>query len=349
MTSQLWQRCGPAERHLRWAAILFAVGWGVHLSDHLRRGMAASPHAVMVGGTIQALFVVVAVLMAVTGRRWAPEAAIAVGIGSAILFTYAHLLPSYLPAYQDSFVSGPRINVTWFSWVSAAAEIGTGIVFAVVGIRARSRASGVGSVVQLRLTAGGVADEHRTTDRHIVFRRSMRNVHAFQGFAAPIRSHRQHSDRTAAEPGHRAAVGHHAGNLLDSVRWLDSSGTVYSGAEAANAALSTALGTRAPLDDLPDSRYPLHRGRRLSVGGRAPVPVPGNDAVLRVTSGGLLSASRRSEHEPGDPVDDVLIAGPSLEAARLHHRDAAAEEHAQHAEGTQAQPPCIRRRNCHTE
>src|ERR1700712_201206 len=150
MTSQLWQRSGPAERHLRWAAILFAVGWGVHLSDHLRRGMAASPHAVMVGGMIQGLFVVVAVLMAVTGRRWAPEAAIAVGIGSAVLFTYAPLLPSYLPAYQDSFVSGPRINLTWFSWVSAAAEIGTGIVFAIAGIQARSRPSGVGSVVQLR-------------------------------------------------------------------------------------------------------------------------------------------------------------------------------------------------------
>jgi predicted DCC family thiol-disulfide oxidoreductase YuxK len=35
--------------------------------------------------------------------------------------------------------------------------------------------------------------------------------------------------------------------LLDSVRWLDSSGAVYSGAEAVNAALSAALGTRLPL------------------------------------------------------------------------------------------------------
>jgi drug/metabolite transporter (DMT)-like permease len=130
--------------------MLFAVGWSVHVSDHLRRGMAASPHAIMVGGMIQGLFVVVAVLMAVTGRHRAAQAAIAVGLGSAILFAYAHLLPSYLPAYQDSFVSGPRINVTWFSWVSAAAEIGTGIVFAIAGIQARSRPSGVGSVVQLR-------------------------------------------------------------------------------------------------------------------------------------------------------------------------------------------------------
>jgi predicted DCC family thiol-disulfide oxidoreductase YuxK len=35
--------------------------------------------------------------------------------------------------------------------------------------------------------------------------------------------------------------------LLDAVRWLDSSGTVYSGAEAVNAALATALGSRIPL------------------------------------------------------------------------------------------------------
>ena len=35
--------------------------------------------------------------------------------------------------------------------------------------------------------------------------------------------------------------------LLESVRWLDLSGDVYSGAEAANAALSAALGTRLPL------------------------------------------------------------------------------------------------------
>jgi predicted DCC family thiol-disulfide oxidoreductase YuxK len=35
--------------------------------------------------------------------------------------------------------------------------------------------------------------------------------------------------------------------LFDSVRWLDSSGAVCSGAEAVNVALSAALGTRLPL------------------------------------------------------------------------------------------------------
>ena len=35
--------------------------------------------------------------------------------------------------------------------------------------------------------------------------------------------------------------------LMDSVWWLDASGQVYSGAEAANAAVSAALGTQLPL------------------------------------------------------------------------------------------------------
>ena len=137
MTVELSQPPESTVRSLRWAAMLFAIGWGIHVLDHLRRGMSSAPHAIMVGGTVQGLFVVVAVVMALTHRRWAPEAAIVVGFGSAILFTYAHLLPSFWPAYQDSFVSGPRINVTWFSWLSAAAEIGTGIAFAIVGTHAR--------------------------------------------------------------------------------------------------------------------------------------------------------------------------------------------------------------------
>ncbi|HME15965.1 MAG TPA: hypothetical protein VKG83_11050 [Mycobacterium sp.] len=138
---------------LRWAAITFAIGFGIHGLDHLRRGMSASPPFIMVGGMIQGLFVAVAVVMAFTRHRRAPEAAIAVGFGSAVVFTYAHLLPTFLPGYQDSFISLPHINVTWFSWFSALTEIGTGIVFAIAGVRAR-RSVGGASVVQLRPRQG---------------------------------------------------------------------------------------------------------------------------------------------------------------------------------------------------
>ncbi len=147
MTTRRSQPPDSAGRYLRWAATLFAIGWGVHVLDHLRRGMSASPHAIMVGGMIQGLFVVAAVVMALSGRRRAPDAAIVVGFGSAILFTYAHLLPTFLPSFQDSFVSGPRINVTWFSWLSALTEIGTGIVFAIAGLRARRCVDGTSPLV----------------------------------------------------------------------------------------------------------------------------------------------------------------------------------------------------------
>jgi hypothetical protein len=153
MTIQISQPPDSASRYLRWAAILFAIGFGIHGLDHLRRGMSASPPFVMVAGMIQGLFVVAAVVMALTQRRRTPEAAIAVGFGSALGFTYAHLLPTFLPGYQDSFISPPHINVTWFSWFSALTEIGTGIMFAIAGSRAR-RPSGVSSLVQLRPPQG---------------------------------------------------------------------------------------------------------------------------------------------------------------------------------------------------
>ena len=48
-------------------------------------------------------------------------------------------------------------------------------------------------------------------------------------------------------PGTAERLGIAPTSLLDSVRWLDSTGAVYSGAEAANAAFSAAIGTRIPL------------------------------------------------------------------------------------------------------
>jgi len=53
------------------------------------------------------------------------------------------------------------------------------------------------------------------------------------------------------EPLQRAGTAERLGvspeALMERIWWLDSSGQVYGGAEAANAAVSTALGTRFPL------------------------------------------------------------------------------------------------------
>jgi hypothetical protein len=125
-----------SQAFLRASALAFLLGWGLHVIDHLRRGMSASPMFIMVGGTVQAVIVVLAIAMILRGHARAPEAAIFTGLGSALVFTYAHLLPNFWPAYQDSFISGPRINVTWFSWVTALSEIGTGLLLAIAGARA---------------------------------------------------------------------------------------------------------------------------------------------------------------------------------------------------------------------
>ena len=130
----------PARR-LSAAMVAFAAALGLHGFDHLRRGMAASPPPIMVGGLIQGLFVAVAAVLVLSHHRWAGQAAIVSGFGSALVFTYAHLLPTFLPGYQDSFVSGPRINVTWFSWLTAVAEIAAGLVLGFAGVQARRCAS----------------------------------------------------------------------------------------------------------------------------------------------------------------------------------------------------------------
>lgn len=48
-------------------------------------------------------------------------------------------------------------------------------------------------------------------------------------------------------PGTAERLGISDASLMDAVRWLDTTGNVYAGAEAANAAVSAALGTRVPL------------------------------------------------------------------------------------------------------
>jgi hypothetical protein len=125
-----------AQEFLRWSAVALAIGFGTHAVDHVRRGMSAAAMLVMIGGGAEALSIAVAVFTVLTRRAWAARAAIVVGFGTALASTYGHLLPTLVPGFQDSFVSPPHLGVTWYSWVSLAAAMGTGIVFGFAGIRA---------------------------------------------------------------------------------------------------------------------------------------------------------------------------------------------------------------------
>jgi hypothetical protein len=134
-----------AQQFLGVSAVALAIGFGAHAVDHVRRGMSAATMLVMFGGGAEALSIAIAVTMVLTRRAWAAQAAIVVGFGTALASTYGHLLPTYFPGFQDSFVSPPHIGVTWYSWVSLAASMATGILFGVAGIRALRSQRSVGA------------------------------------------------------------------------------------------------------------------------------------------------------------------------------------------------------------
>jgi len=135
-------RIEATDFYLRRTALIFAAAVLVHGADHVRRGLDASPTAVMVAGSIGTVVVLIAVVLVFRRIRWAPYAAMVAGFASAVLFIYAHVLPTHahvLPGFwtlSDSFVSEPHTHVNWFSWVTAVLEIITGIVFGVAGARA---------------------------------------------------------------------------------------------------------------------------------------------------------------------------------------------------------------------
>lgn len=137
-------------RQLRQTAALFAVGFAIHGVDHAIRGFTPTPTPVIVAGNLQAVLVIVTVALVFTGHRLAPHAAIGIGLASAIGFSLAHLLPTW-GWFSDSFVTPVADSgVSWFSWVSVFAEIGTALIFVYIAnrtLRARRMANPQGAAV----------------------------------------------------------------------------------------------------------------------------------------------------------------------------------------------------------
>lgn len=125
-----------ADAFLRVATIAFVIGWALDAVDHLRRGFAAAPLTLTYLAATHAVLIGVAVTMILRHRRHAPEATVIVGSASVLGLGYVHLMPSYWPSVQDSFVSGPRVDVTWFSWVTMLISIAAAVVWAHAGSRA---------------------------------------------------------------------------------------------------------------------------------------------------------------------------------------------------------------------
>src|SRR5271168_101980 len=92
---------------LRLTTAVFVTVYFVHGLDHLRRGLDFESTPIIVIGTVQTLLVVVAVVLVTIRSRWAPPAAVVVGIVNATGFTLQHVLPAWSGTLSDSFVHAP--------------------------------------------------------------------------------------------------------------------------------------------------------------------------------------------------------------------------------------------------
>lgn len=120
-------------RLLRLTAVAYAVTIAAHFADHLRRGVDASPKAVVALGTLALVLQVAAIAAALAGHRLAALLAVAVALPDAVGVVAVHLLPRW-SALSDAF-PGPDAapGVTAFSWVTAVAEVAAGLAFAYAG------------------------------------------------------------------------------------------------------------------------------------------------------------------------------------------------------------------------
>jgi hypothetical protein len=109
--------------------------------------MDVVPPAVMTAGMVQGVLAVMTIIFVFRGNRWAPHGAVIIGFVSALGFAAAHLLPTW-GAFSDSFIDPTAAaGVTWFSWVSAVAEILADLLFGVTGVAALAARRATGATV----------------------------------------------------------------------------------------------------------------------------------------------------------------------------------------------------------
>jgi hypothetical protein len=124
-----------AHTQLKLVTVAFVVAVAIHGTDHVMRGTDVVQPLVKWAGTLQALLAIPVLGLVLRAHPAAPTAATWFGFGSALLFTASHLLPHWGP-FSDSFINpAPDAGVTAFSWVTAALEIGAGLVLGAVAVR----------------------------------------------------------------------------------------------------------------------------------------------------------------------------------------------------------------------
>lgn len=119
-------------RRLVAAGWLFAVGSGIHLIDHLRRGQGSVSEALYWVGNLGLILQIVTITLIMTRHRSAPIAGVAAGFPLALGFSAAHWLPEW------SSLSDPLWEIeswTWYSWIASSTEIAGALAVGIVGLQ----------------------------------------------------------------------------------------------------------------------------------------------------------------------------------------------------------------------
>jgi hypothetical protein len=114
---------------LRYAALLFLVGFVLHTADHFRRGLGVLTPEVFWAGIASSVLALAAITLALIGHRLAPLAAVAVGF-TAFGIAAVHLAPDW-GAFSDSLPDG---TVDVLTWAAVLLEIGGALAFAAAGL-----------------------------------------------------------------------------------------------------------------------------------------------------------------------------------------------------------------------
>jgi len=129
----------PDDRHLRYAAILYAAGLVLHTADHFRRGLDVVTPAVLWAGNLSTGIGVVTVALVLTRHRLGPTVAALTGLPIAVGVASVHLLPHW-SALSDPFVGEHGTGVSALSWSVVLVEIAGALALGAAGLLQISRA-----------------------------------------------------------------------------------------------------------------------------------------------------------------------------------------------------------------
>ena len=120
-------------RALRFAALFYALGLGLHTVDHVRRGLDVLTPEVQWAGNLSTAIGIATVVLILLGNRFGPLAAALTGIPVGVGVAAVHLLPHW-SAFSDAFPGSHGAGVTAMSWTVVLIEIVGALAMGVIGL-----------------------------------------------------------------------------------------------------------------------------------------------------------------------------------------------------------------------